>query len=113
MVVIDTLAPAVTVDDSPAVPSTMNHPPNYEGGTVVQDQDPGDLDSVVQIQGPVPQANPFQEVNLFIGAYCATFRLAPMAAVKQIMDMLQAIDQQTYHAGGAKGLGAINPNEIR
>jgi hypothetical protein len=104
--VLPTFDPVVDVDPSPAVPSTMDHPPNYEGGTVVQDQSPGDLDIAVQVQGPIPQLNPVQEINLFIGEYCRTFRLAPMAGVKSIMDILQAFDQQTYHCGGAKGLGA-------
>ena len=104
--VLPPYAPDAAVDAG-GDPSTMDHPPQYDGGTVVQDQSPGDLDIATQVQGPVVQLNPIQEMNLIIGEWSRVFRLAPTASIKQMQDILQAFDQQTYHCGGAVGLGPV------
>lgn len=95
--------PNVAVDTA-STPSEMPNPPSQEGGSYLQHQGDGDLDSVVEIQGPIPQKNPFQEVNLFIGEFSRNFGLTPMASLARIQDMLQAIQQQTYHVGGGQAL---------
>lgn len=98
--------PAVTVGDQA---SEMPHPPIDQGGTITQPETNGDLDSIAEVQGPVHQHNPFQEVNLFIGEFARVYSLTPMAAVARIQDILQAFFQQTYHAGGGSTIQQGRP----
>lgn len=87
--------------------SDMPDPPDQDGGTIVENQTPGGLVIADEVQGPLSQKNPIQEINLFIGEFARVFRLTPMAALVRIQDILQAFSEQTYHAGGAQGLGPV------
>ena len=96
MVLAD-FGPEVTVDpNGPNQQSGMANIPTDQGGTVIEDIAPGDLDSTIELQAPVPQKNPFEELNLFIGELCRIYGLAPRAAMVRVQDMLQAMLTQSY-----------------
>ncbi len=87
--------PNVAVDTG-SDPSTMDSLPKAADGTIIQDQFPGDLDSTLELQGPVPQKNPFEELNLFVGEIARLYAIPPRAAMVRIQDMLQAMLTQSY-----------------
>jgi len=97
--VLAPFGPAVTVDpNGPAQNSGMLNPPSAQGGTVLESQSDGELDSNVQLQGPVPQSNPWQEFQGFVAEIARIYQIAPAAAVVRISDMCTAWMNQTYHA---------------
>ena len=72
--------------------------PLSQGGTITETSSDNDLVASIQQQGPVPQRNPFEEVNLFVGEIARGYAIAPMAAIRLIERVLQAMREQTYHA---------------
>lgn len=97
-----------TVDvDAASDPSTADHPVDQNGGTIQQTVTGTDMDAVHEVQGPTPQANPWQEFNLFVGEIARTQRISPGAAIVLIEQMCQANREQTYWCGGFKGLGPL------
>ena len=104
--VLAPFGPTVSVDPNGLnQQSGMLNPPVSQGGTITQALTAHtELDPAVQLQGPVPQFNPFQEVNAFIAGMCSTYnaatglKIAPMAMWAKIRDVGNAMFAFTYHA---------------
>src|SRR2546430_17444909 len=86
--VLAPFGPAVTVDPSgPNQQSGMQNPPSEQGGTVMESQSNGDLDSAPNLQGVQPTKNPWQEFQQFAGELARIYSAAtgtvvtPRAAV--------------------------------
>lgn len=85
-----------TASDFSTIPT--GEAPASQGGTITSTSTDGSLNSLTQQQGPVPQRRPFEEVNLFVGEIARGYSVAPMAAIRMIEQICQAIREQTYHA---------------
>jgi hypothetical protein len=95
--VLASFGPSVVVDpNGPNQGSTLGSRPTDQGGTVLENFVSGELDSTIELQGPVPQKNFFQEINLFVGGLAAYYQLAPRAVMERVQTDLQAMLTQSY-----------------